>query len=227
MQHLAGPRWIFPQHAVQIPSMERFLLFGPLRYFLYKKTTLFLNRILMRTCCCIPSQRQGHTGGLIASSEWEMPAGSSAAARWPGLSCGLGCGQHNAAPKITLYEQHKQHMCCWTAQVHWCGSLSSPRRVVPWSGALQRCFQVFISYWVLWTVTWLTSDTVFYLTGGYGKENWGSTFCSCFQTKWLVFQKTWVFHTLPWSLEDAPGEFCQLKIFYYGRTVPYHMELGY
>jgi len=41
----------------------------------------------MRTCCCAVRQKQGQAGGVIASMEWEVPAGSFAKIRQLCLSC--------------------------------------------------------------------------------------------------------------------------------------------
>lgn len=76
--------------------------------------------------------------------------------------------------------------------------------MVPWSGSHQRCFQVFISSNKLLNNSCLSHlcNKVFYLTSGDGKESWEST-CVVFKQS-LVFQKTWVFHMLQWSLESVP-----------------------
>lgn len=66
------------------------------------------------------SLRQGHTGGIIASTEGKLPAGFFVTISQLRLSCSRGYAQHNTVTKTKLYTgnsaaQHRSTL----KQVNW------------------------------------------------------------------------------------------------------------
>lgn len=174
--HSCRIRWLFPQHAAQTPSMERwsfFLVLCAIKYFFYDKTTLFIKDALTRTSCCTFRWRQGHTGGVITSAK--LPAGSSVAMIWSGLCCEQGIRAVRDSPTAGVDVQHRlatltQFHCyvdhwlfhvLWTAsQVHYNRFVGRGRRAISLFTSF-HCYSVFTGLFTEFNQRILKSDKNF------------------------------------------------------------------
>lgn len=73
----------------RLPYLSSYRIFQDLpennsaHYFKSQAERMFTWELL----AALSDKRQGHTSGIIASTEWELPAGSSVTATWPRLPC--------------------------------------------------------------------------------------------------------------------------------------------
>lgn len=101
--HLCSTEWASNPHTHlahrRLPYLSYYRIFLPennsAHYFKGQAERMFTWELL----AALSDKRQGHTSGIIASTEWELPAGSSVMATWPRLPCSQSTntaqGQHS------------------------------------------------------------------------------------------------------------------------------------